>query len=83
MSTHILTDKDGQSCLYCSTTEWAFGPIFHDGEDAQEFLKWLGEDPRHLTDRQLEDKVAEWRNELLDEPKAGDFMEPYDYRVDR
>ena len=86
MSTHILSDKDGQSCLYCSTTEWAFGPIFHTGEDAEDFLKWLGTDPRHLTDGELEDKVAEWRQDTEDNEgmaTRGEFIEPMDYRQDR
>ena len=62
MGVKILTDKDeGISCLYCSTSGWAFGPIFYEDEDPQDFLDWLKEDPRHFTDKVLENKVYEWR----------------------
>ncbi len=44
----ILSDRDSQqAALYCSTTEWAFGPIFGDdrehdaSERAEAFLRWL------------------------------------------
>jgi hypothetical protein len=61
MSAKILTDRDGQSCLYCSTTETAFGPVFYAHEDAQDFLSWLKMDPRILSNEELSLKVAQWR----------------------
>jgi hypothetical protein len=63
MGVRILRDKDGDSCLYCSTTGNAFGPIFYDGEEPEEFLEWLKIDPRKLTNKELEDKVYEWRKQ--------------------
>jgi len=51
MGVHILSDRGGSvAALYCSTSEVAFGPIFHDGgspeykdadERAEAFLRWL------------------------------------------
>ncbi len=66
MGVHILTDnEEGVSCLYCSTSGWAFGPVFYSDEDPQEFLDWLGdEDPRRFKDQELENKVYEWRKSL-------------------
>jgi hypothetical protein len=46
MGVRIL-EGDGMAVLYCSTSMWAFGPIFEDGDQPQEFLEWLGKnDPR-------------------------------------
>lgn len=62
MGVRIMTganESDG-AVLYCSTSMWAFGPIFEDAESAQAFLEWLGTDPRLLTDSQLERKHSEW-----------------------
>ena len=61
MSVQILIGEDGQSCLYCSVTDWAFGPVFHDDESPEEFLEWLKRDPRGLTDKELESKYVEWQ----------------------
>lgn len=53
--------------MYCSTTEWAFGPVFYDDNDhsADErielFMNWLQVDPRSLPDNILERKYSEWR----------------------
>ena len=69
MGVHILVNKeDGYQCLYCSVTMWAFGPIFYENEDAEEFLDWLKPvDPRSLTDKELENKVYEWRKIINNE----------------
>lgn len=66
MGCRILYDKDSEyAALYCSTTERAFGPIFHDeGEgadaEAEAFMKWLRTDPRRLDEAALHDKYSEW-----------------------
>jgi len=55
-----------QSVMYCSVTDWAFGPVFsdtkdHDAEDRIEaFLRWLPLDPRKYRDYELESKYSEW-----------------------
>jgi hypothetical protein len=48
MGVRILHDKDQErAVLYCSTTDWAFGPMFRDTlerdgvERAGAFLRWL------------------------------------------
>ena len=46
--------------LYCSVTDWAFGPLFEDGEQAQAFLDWLADDPRIFSERELEAKYNEF-----------------------
>ena len=51
MGVRILYDpKQGEACLFCSTSGWAFGPTFSDGareqenhdgrERAEAFLRW-------------------------------------------
>ncbi len=54
--------------LFCSTTGWAFGPLFEDLEDAQSFLDWLSaredRDPRNLPDHELGDYFKEFRKEV-------------------
>ncbi len=72
MSIRILNDREqGMSCLYCSTTMWAFGGIFRKGEDAENFLFWYdknsieGKDLRQLTDDEIESKINEWRREKI------------------
>ena len=55
MAVCILHDRQqDQAVLYCTTTDWAFGPVFaadaegdHDAEErAEAFLRWLGKAPR-------------------------------------
>lgn len=49
MGCHILHDRDANhAVLFCSTTDWCFGPVFGDGDDghdaqerAEAFLRWL------------------------------------------
>ena len=48
MGVRILADdEDRQAVMYCSTTDWAFGPVFSSDEHhtatewAQAFLRWL------------------------------------------
>ncbi len=66
MGCRILYDKDAEyAALYCSTTERAFGPIFHDeGEgadaEAEGFMKWLKRDPRLLTESELSAAYSTW-----------------------
>ena len=61
----INADGKGDSqgaVLYCSTTGWAFGPVFDDGKQAHAFLDWIGYghhvgnrfDPRALDEEELE-----------------------------
>lgn len=57
---------DDSACFYCSTSDWAFGPVFSDenGHDADEraeaFARWLVIDPRTLTDGELASRYTAW-----------------------
>lgn len=77
MGIHVLSN-DGQdydrstdhAVMYCSTTDWAFGPVFSDDDEhgARErldsFLRFMGgTDPRRLSDAELEGKYGDWRRQ--------------------
>ncbi len=47
--------------LYCSTTDWAFGPLFDDYEEADAFLEYLPCDPRSIKDSDLEDHFGAFK----------------------
>ncbi len=66
MGVRILTDGDN-AVLYCSTSDWAFGPVFSadtHGRDAaymaQRFLDWLAPDPREIGDELLANKYVQF-----------------------
>jgi hypothetical protein len=79
MSTRILVGHEQGdhgyareiACLFDSVTGWAFGPVFHRGEDgdapedrAQAFVDWLAEggfgDPRGIPSGELERLYGRW-----------------------
>ena len=59
-------DVDSGAFMYCSSTGWAFGPLFDTPEDVIEFFAWLdadaGEevDPRVLSTRELHARHSRW-----------------------
>jgi len=68
MGVHTLTDGD-DAVMYCSTSGWAFGPVFdttsdHDAADRIDlFLDWMrqfGQDVRVYEDNKLEEKYTEF-----------------------
>lgn len=68
MGVRILHDEnDKLANLYCSTSDWAFGPVFYaDGvigasDFAEAFLKWIGKDVREYDDEHLEMKYCEFQ----------------------
>lgn len=71
MGVRTIFDRSEElAALYCSTSGWAFGPIFHGpaaDEQAQSFLDWLNCDPRHLPDLLLRDAKSEWHGMYVDE----------------
>jgi len=82
MSVRIITDKDsGDQVLYCSTTDFAFGPIIDSEYDAEYFLEWLSVDARKYTDDELSDQLSIWKEncELLSEccaePPSGEVID--------
>ena len=55
--------------LFCSTTEWAFGPVFNSSQEAMDFLKFCSR-PRLLSDKELQDKVHDFRVSRTREDEA-------------
>lgn len=44
MAVEVLHDRErGNSVMVCTTTDWAFGPVFRAGEDAEDFIVWVRE----------------------------------------
>lgn len=67
MGCRILHDRESdQAVLYCSTSDWAFGPVFtdsdtHDADErAEAFCRWLKRDARLLTDAEMHAEYAAW-----------------------
>lgn len=70
MGVRIIQGEDpwDGAVLYCSTSMWAFGPVFENKDAAMLFLDWLGlVDPRTLSDNELELKHIEWLTEKQNE----------------
>lgn len=64
MGVRILENaEDGYKALYCSTTMTAFGSIFYEDDDVDDFLEWLNKDPRLLDNKELDAKIYQWRDE--------------------
>jgi len=58
MGIRIIEGEVGHAVLYCSTTMWAFGPLFVDREEAETFLLFVAargvQDLRARGDREIE-----------------------------
>jgi hypothetical protein len=92
MGVRILANDDnsyrdhvGLAALYCSTSDWAFGPVFYDAEGhsarerAEAFCRWLGNrEPRRMSDQELEAAYAEWRAQEADQWTAETHIEVLD-----
>jgi len=58
MAVHIISDENA-TALYCSTSGYAFGPVFESRLEAEDFLYWLkngrqnNEEARALEARRL------------------------------
>lgn len=65
MGCHVLELADGRAVLHCSCSEVVFGNIFDDVDDAEAFvahtIRTTGRDPRAMTDAQLGDAIAQWK----------------------
>ena len=70
MAVRIIADNHG-AILYCSTDMQAFGPVFDDPYAAEDFLTWLPEDARTLSEGDLDDAYDRWHNLAYD--RHGDF----------
>lgn len=74
-------DKDElveRAVFYCSTTDWAFGPVMPDQDTANKFLKWLVIDPRSLTDPDLESKWYDFLNLTPEQKHQSKVCDEYD-----
>lgn len=79
MSIRILHDTDqGIACLYCSTSGFAFGPIFEGHDDgrtafemAELFLSSLRRDARCYSPEALADMHAAWARTAYQEVELG------------
>jgi hypothetical protein len=68
MSVQIMFDRyEEKAALYCSSTDWCFGPVIHEAEGrtaverAEAFLRWLGVDARTLDDSTLATRWSDWQ----------------------
>ena len=76
MGIEILTSADGRSCFFCSTTDWAFGPIMREGpEFAVAFLKSLPTDARTLLNSELETALEAFRETTKECPECGEWKQ--------
>lgn len=67
MSVHILSNRtDDEAAFYCSTSQWAFGPVMPSEEIAEAFLRTFErpDDPRKYSDAELEKLWSEFRHHL-------------------
>lgn len=62
MGVRILEGKNRNAVFYCSTSDWAFGPVMESAEEAEAFAKWLPQDPRVYSDNDLESKYLTFKN---------------------
>ena len=54
MGCAILGDSEtGEAVFYCNTSDWAFGPLMDDREQAERFIEYLSEDPRRYSTEAL------------------------------
>lgn len=50
-----IISSDRGAVFICNTTDIAFGPIMYNEDEAEDFAKWLGKDPRTFTNDELSD----------------------------
>lgn len=61
MSVRIIEGSDGYKVIYDSVTMTAFGPVFYEKDDVENFLDWLSPiDARTLSQTELADKRIKW-----------------------
>jgi hypothetical protein len=73
MGVRLITAENGETVLYCSTTMWAFGPVFGDAEQAEAFLEWMQPtDVRSLSDQQLTERYLTFVTREPDVAKEDD-----------
>ena len=67
------------AALFCNTSDFAFGPVFHNYFEAEDYLKFVfnkhGKDPRTLSDNELEWAQVEHHTAI----QSGEWPCPIDY----
>ena len=75
MGVRLISGEDGETVFYCSTTMWAFGPVFGDPDTAEAFLEWMRPiDVRTLSDAQLTERYLTFlarKRFRVENPKTG------------
>lgn len=73
MPTKVITGEEGEQILYDSVTMTAFG-IVHTNEDYElaDFIEWLKDDARTLTQTQLSDLYYQWLKECEENEEGPD-----------
>lgn len=66
-----ITADEGVVALFDSTSGFAFGPTMQDSDEAEAFLRFAeretdGKDPRDMTDKEIGDLHARFRDEEWD-----------------
>ena len=74
MAVNYIENEDMEKALYCSTTMQAFGPIFYEDEDVEDFLEWLPKDARTYDDGELIDKRYEWKADVIKQREEEDSL---------
>ena len=71
--------KFRHAALFCDTSDFAFGPIFHNYFEAEDYLKFVinkyGKDPRTLGDNEMEEALVKHREAI----QSGEWPCPIDY----
>ncbi len=61
MGVRLIEDRStGETVMYDSVTDWAFGPVFRSRGIAGAFLDWFPGDPRGHIDSFIEEKYGEF-----------------------
>ncbi len=90
MGCQIISSHMGSvAVMYCSTTDWAFGPVFFDtdthaaDERILSFMRWLVVDPRSLHDNMLQSKYHDWLTQEAEQWKREEDEEQKKYLDER
>ena len=64
----VYDGGDRKAVMVCSTSGQAFGPLFDDAEEIDDFLAWCAKvgagEPRRMLAEILDDTVIKWRESI-------------------
>jgi hypothetical protein len=75
MSVGVFSNTEG-AVFYCTTTDWAFGPVMPGENVAEAFLKYLPKDARLYEDHELESAWNRFNETLMHCPYGHDKPDP-------